>query len=482
MVIYVLLISMIALLVLSYVISKRDIFNPSCVVCASFVISVLACIFNIEYWGVDLRWDTFGYIAGGMLIFVLTAAFVETFAEKVTIKKQLADVVPSVSLSNYEPRREIQTPVVWIMIIVSVFVGFFFLREAFNVASIIGADMSDWNSIMAVFRHDQFATDRGMPMWMFRVHNFIVILAYPAVFCIIRDILEKRRVRVSMVVLLLVCVIISFFRGGRAHGILLIPAAAVITSAILWHRKHGWSQRIPLKVIGVTLLAFLGVLLIFYATSEFVGRETGLDLFRYITFYAGGNIMGMDLFLSSPPPTSDIWGRETFSGLITALGRILNNPEWQAIRYEMQGEFRFAPTGRNIGNTFPVFRLFLADFGFFGFVILTIITSAILTGLYISVRNRKSRDPLEMDFLTMFYVTCFSLSILTPPLTRTPLFFTNPAHLTNHVFLFFAVYVFERLRFSFNGELTAKSKYIKCGIRGIPKSEVKNESFRYLIN
>jgi oligosaccharide repeat unit polymerase len=241
------------------------------------------------------------------------------------------------------------------------------------------------------------------------------------------------------------------------------PGAAVAYFVVLWHRKNGWHKQFPLKFIIIVLVAIVALLSAFYSIGTFVGRSTAnFDPLYYITFYTGGNILLMDLYLRDPLPQSEIWGMETFVHPINSLGRMLNITEWQ---YSPAREFRTSSTGVNVGNVYPIFRSFLADFGFIGFVFMTIITAVILTGIYKAVKNKKTTDLLSMDFITLFYGMMFSDMMryaLNPGIMRN--FFDIRRMLT----LAFYILLFEHLRFSYHSatrQTLSRSKHSKPKLR-----------------
>lgn len=442
---------MIGLLWLSYTGVKGDLFHPSCVICASFAISIFCCIYNVTYWDVDLSWSTYGYIIGGTLIYVLTSFLIEQLSLAKSVKSRIFTYKPS-RMNSYVIKSypDIQEPIIWIMIAVVIFVGCFYLAQVFSVAGQLGSSLSDWNHVMATFRRNSiFGVDINrvsLNRWISWIHDYAVLLAYPASFCLARDLLEKKSVRSSMLILVLSCGFVSMFEASRITALVGIPLATAIYYVILWHRKNGWHRNISPRILARFLVVFIIVLFIFFLTGSFVGRNMeGWGGIYYITYYLGGNIIAMDLYLKNPIPPIGFWGAETFYGFYTSIGKAFNISE---LKFYNISEFRYSDSGKLIGNLYPIYRRFLADFGMTGFVIGTILLSVLLTKLYIAIRKKKADDSMEMDLLTLWYGQCFlSIAMVTmvPSITAR---FTTFGALKDLLFFIVAIFVFNRLRFT----------------------------------
>ena len=174
--------------------------------------------------------------------------------------------------------------------------------------------------------------------------------------------------------LLLIPIIIYLISGVLSSGrmyILQYSGGAVMCFYILWHRKYGWNKFIGFKFIGWIIFAFVGVLLIFTAMRRIVGRGIEFDPLYYITLYGGQSIACLELFLKDMPPKSNIWGKETFNGIINFIGKVSGNNNF---RYVSHKEFRYS-NGILLGNVYTAFRRYYYDFGYWGVAILTAIAS-----------------------------------------------------------------------------------------------------------
>ena len=73
MLIYALAAILFLLMIVNLVIMQGDWFSPVVILPASFLFSTLCAMYNIKEWGINLGWQTFWTIAGGLMVFTVAS-------------------------------------------------------------------------------------------------------------------------------------------------------------------------------------------------------------------------------------------------------------------------------------------------------------------------------------------------------------------------------------------------------------------------
>lgn len=91
MVIYLLLFTLVIQFIICYYLFNKDLFSPSAILSEVFILSTLACIYNIEKWGVNLHYSTYFVITGGNLIFIIISYIIHLLfsKKKKSLKKKI---------------------------------------------------------------------------------------------------------------------------------------------------------------------------------------------------------------------------------------------------------------------------------------------------------------------------------------------------------------------------------------------------------
>ena len=415
MVIYWLLLTLIVMIVICYFIFKKDIMAPPFVACSGFAFSVLCCIYNIEYWAVDLHWITYGVIVGGLSVFIISAGIVYAIFDALNKK--------SVSQSNGEKIRQSQLlkPIniyplnLLIFLIFSIIILALYYSAVMQMVTSHGGTGS-WNELMHTYRNVSSYNllnleEQISPIirWSFQI---IVLGGYVCLYIMINNFVINHKVEVVLVLVVVFSLASSLLTAGRTDLIRFF-VITIVVYYFLWRKKVGWALKFKLKNSLTILIAILLSLGSFVAVRTIVGRSGYSDPVYYITFYAGGPLQLLDMYLQNPLPAHDIWGYETFYGINRFIGDWFNVSKY---KYLVHKEFRHI-YGVNIGNVYTAFRSYVRDFGYVGMIILTSIFSSFFA-IYHNILRRRQLFPLEqkkkfpIDIPLLIYAYLFIVVVI----------------------------------------------------------------------
>lgn len=241
--------------------------------------------------------------------------------------------------------------------------------------------------------------DELMPRIITWGYLFITSTGFVWIYILINNILVSKKVNLLLYVECALCFLLSLLSAGRIQLIQYVVAMVSIYY-ILFNRKSGWKVNIGFKIIMKIIIGICLILSLFSGLRSFVGRTSKQDPISYVTTYVGGSINLLDMFLQDKPTKSDIWGKETFYEVNKFIGRKLDKPN---LIYVGHKEFRYA-NGVSIGNVYTAFRNYIYDFGYIGFVFLTMISSLVFSVIYNILKRKKINQGIDTLLLMYSYL------------------------------------------------------------------------------
>lgn len=400
MVIYYLLLTLIILLLISFVIFKKDIMAPAFILCATFILSTLFTIYNIDTWSINLQWSTYKIVISGVCIFIIVAFTFNTFFDFIKKKpNKVLNLDSSIDVKYKEIR--VQNYKLIFFIVFALLVSLLYVREVMQIAEAYGG--GTWTEKMKIYRDNVsygiLDEDESIPVLINQSYQAVTLMGFIFIYIAINNYLVNKKISKLLLITIIVAFASSFLSAGRLD-LVRYPVAALTIYYVLWNRQFSWKKHIGFKFIVKALLLMLLIFVAFVLLKGVVGRIDDRDPFYYISYYLGGPIYNLDLFLKNPPPFSNIWGKETFFGINNFLGGILNNSD---LRYIVHKEFRFS-NGLSTGNVYTLFRSYIYDFGYSGLLILTSTFSAIFAIFYNMVKIKKNNGNFDFSLLVYSYL------------------------------------------------------------------------------
>lgn len=382
---YILLFLLIVLFGIMYFFS-RDIFSPSCVLCESYIISIISGIIhsNMLGWEFNISLNTFGICFVGIAFFELSYSITYYMQKKILIKNNIKTRRFALHSIDISPTKI--SILICIQIIILILYVYYFVK---NIGSLSIATITE---TMMSYRTSYYFDNNvnsmiAIPGFVTQMTKISRVISY---FCIYIFILNKlnsddRKTRNRL--LLIPCLIyipIVLLSGGRYYVIMFFISAFIIWSIL---NKMLNNKQVLLKNFIKVVGSILFVLLFFSATRTLVGRTSTTGIIEYITGYFGRNIKMLDMYINDPISQSNIWGRETFY----SLNRILYKLGIVKEKYTIYLEFRNL-NGISMGNTYTAFRCMYNDFGMLGVIVLQTVEGIVFSLIYNVITLKKTNN------------------------------------------------------------------------------------------
>lgn len=402
--IFLLLAGLILELIYCYYVFGKDLFSPSAILCEVFILSTIACIFNIDVWGVNLGVDTLAVILGGNAVFIIASTIVHlVFSKKNENKK----------IERGEELNYINIKLA-ILILVAIAYLVFSVIYAKTVISILGTlDYSgDMANAMAIYRSETFSGGVSLPIWLVRMDVVLGIGIYVLMYVFINNIIVDRKKKSNYLLLVAVVayLISSVFTAQRTTILLAFIFALFVTYTLL-NRKYRFVQRLNAKYVFRGVIILVAFLALFGATRGLFGRQGEMSPFDNVTYYTGNSIESLDLFIKSPLESRQ-FGEETFRQFRVYLSEYGLAEETTMRTANL--EFRQDANGNRAGNVYTGYRYYIHDFGYGSMMLFQVLTALFYGVWYEKLRHRELKKNIDLSYILFawFVLELFRFSLM----------------------------------------------------------------------
>lgn len=371
---------------LTFIISETDIISPPVLVTAGFLISGLFALFLVgPLWSGELSVDTLFVYTVGISAFLV--GYYVIYSVVGGKSKHHSTVYEEICLGNI---------FIVFYIITSVMIGYLYYRTIIGIVGNYGT----WTEIMARYRlrsayGNTIQATASIPGYISVSRMFLQSGAYVLTYVLAQNWVVKRKVDKRIIIALLVDIVASMIAAQRLD-VVRIPIA-FMTFYFIIKKKSGdmvssEKTRLYIRYVALGII----VLAAFAGVKSVVGRNASdIDVISYLSKYIGGPIPLFDDFLKNPIRNKSVLGMESFWGIYNVLYSLTGNENFL---YDYTLEFRTI-SGTNMGNVYSAFRMYYADFGFAGVVILPLVMGGIFAVLYSSVLQSSGRSRLSIKFI-----------------------------------------------------------------------------------
>ena len=397
--IFVLLIGLLIQLAICYKVFNKDIFSPSAIISEVFIISTLACIYNIEEWGVSLSGKTVLVILGGNLIFILTSAIIHKFFNK-KYKKEPNNITA-------KKLSKIKIPIITLLITTILYILFsiVFIRIATSLISTFNQTTINETSVaMQMYRKEMMENNIALPGWLATTSSIFEAGVYVIIYILINNLIVDRKDKKN--ILLLICIVtylISSAFTAQRTTILIAFLYSLFVTYFLINRQFNISKKINGKFIRRGLIIVIIFLSLFGVTRGIFGRSTKNTTIESLTYYMGNSIESLDLFIEKPTERN-IPGEELFNVYYQVLSKygLAETPK------SVNLEYRRNKNGGIAGNIYTAYRYYIHDFGYGSIIIFQIII-AIICGIWYEKLIRRDLIGIDYSFIIYSWMIAYSL-------------------------------------------------------------------------
>lgn len=397
---YILIIVFLVLLIINYIGSGFDFFNPAFIFIFMNLLSALVCAVAVRVYEYELHLNTVLVLSCGGIVFTMVNLFVMFFTKHKRKARALG-----VYGSRLTPIR-IRSYWIVIFIIFELIVAYATMRYVMNVVKAFEGSSYDfatsigrYNSIVKNYGEDLRGLEvKSGPIYKYGWPLCRLLCVFLGAILINNYILSKKA-SLLLVTATLLPVIISFFTGSRTTAFRFLTA--FIAEYILIYRNYVGSYkkgntRILRRLIIIMIPAIVGLAF----TINLIGRATTKNTFEYFVAYLGGPFINLDIYLQNPYHSS-FFGQETFQRLYSFVGSRFGI---DFLRYDLNLPYN-TWHGVYLGNVYTMYFMFIEDFGYLGIVPLTAVVALFYTCWYSRLMNlRASRSVIRPLLLVYAYL------------------------------------------------------------------------------
>ena len=352
--IYLLSLTLIIILILSYYTNEKDIITPSFIFTLSFAFSSIWAVAYADIWNLNtFHKDTYFVITGGVLLFVIVSLLVKGIF---SIKNQQKDI------EIHEIKIDLIVKI--ICIIFEIITIYLCLTTLLNV---VGGSLD--NIFESINKYDQVSKFSDEFIGIGRLPSLFQIatnaLSYWYIYIIINNYLVNKKIDFVSCIVVLLGMVASMTTGGRnaaINMILSIPAIAIILA-----KKKNNHQKLKLDFKTKFLIVVIPIIVLisFPRLTALVGREVKQDNMYYLAIYCGAEIKNLDIYIQDNINNNLIIKQknQTFRHLINWIGPKLGYFE----PYKLYLPFR-SVNGYGLGNVYTTFYFYIMDYGYIGIV------------------------------------------------------------------------------------------------------------------
>lgn len=388
-----LLILLVFLLIVSYTFSK-NIFSPSFIFCAIFIMTVSFANYAADGWQFQLSKKGFIVLLCGIISFVIASLVVTHLMEK---QKRL--FYHDSSLANVSEVCIFRSALIPFFIIFLVMAFYYY----FSLCRITGVSGTD---VASAFRNMSRADGIEMSTIGRWLLNILRGMSTTIVVILVNNYFSKSFLKYHGIILtafVLIYMLLTLFSGERT-SIIRIIGVAVLSFGVCWKRKNP-KKIFPIKYLVLGVFLFIGILYGFSAIRYFVGRSSQLDFVDYLAFYFGSPIYNLDYGVNNPAYIVGNKGH-TFLGITNNLARLGIG--------EITSVHRMNITSSTLhiffGNTYTCLFDYYADFGLIGVIVLMAFFGGFITYLYCSALYAKKLNIYRTAIYSFFGTTVFFVS------------------------------------------------------------------------
>lgn len=382
---------------------KGDIFEPSLVFSATFLVQALLSLLALTYLRLTFHSEVLSILLFSGLIFTLFTIYFKSRNDKLYPLNKTGVVTSQVDY------LEISS---WVaMIMIGLMLYDVVLRRQFLIdfARALGMSNSTLSEKIALYdKTIKFDPRRYRSVGLnpSRLDNFLNIISYAYTYVIAyivaNNVALKKRPKIVDILTLLVFSYLSYLGGGRS-GLFRLATFMMMVFYVVSQKQRG-RFNLNYKMLKRVFLGAVLAVVLFLASISLFGRTSTYNPFHYLYIYLGAPLYNLDVFIQTHdiPIQQPFWGQQTFNNLYKfiwpRIGIETIPMDLPFVRYNWQ---------YGLGNVYTTYYQFLYDFGFIGMVPLISFIAWYYTGFYHQIKV-KPLVAKRIDFRLFIYAYLFN--------------------------------------------------------------------------
>ncbi|WP_236892285.1 O-antigen polymerase [Clostridium beijerinckii] len=374
--------------IVNYILVNRDICAPSSLFCLSFLVCSFFTTLFSKKWGVNLEVKTYAVIVCGVLVFCITSFFINMIFRPFKYKNTNTT---SNSIKRYK--------LIFLLVFQLVSYILIFMNEKQLVMQYGHSNSGSISDIIYGFRALVLDNKADLNPIISLIRRICNTSAYIWGFLISEKLVNKIEYKKNVLILLYINFIVSLLGNmldGQRGNTIAIILSTTMMAYIMWNRKNNNRKKIKIKSIIKILILFCMILLVFQGIGTLLGRISyGNTLIDYIGIYIGAEIANLNIVIQSGITTNDLFGRLTFHSIYLMLGVDTAGVEGIGFQYS---------NGYQLGNVYTVFKDYLLDFGYIGYLLPVCFISLFSTIFYLKIKNRANYKNIDIGLIILSQV------------------------------------------------------------------------------
>lgn len=319
-------------------------------------------------------------MTAGIIILGVTALyFGEKFSRKLRFKISNKD--KTIDLENYEhkPIRIdfLKTLICILFVIITILLIFTNMKQLTGESS-ISTVINSYRSSSEIFNNEAAIQNIKINTLYMIMYRMCEIIGLIYIYIIIRNKLAKYKNNPSSIILIILCILLTFLLSGRS-GFMRYLIEALVIWLILYRKKK------PLKIVKfvrIMIKAAIIILPLFYLILPLLGRSTSATWWDYLSFYVGSPIASFDVLIEKGLAHSQNFGALTLKGMQGILSKIGLYNSYS----NYASKWVYFKTGLS-SNVFTSMYAPFVDFGLSGVIICQFLFGYIFTKLYLNAKE-----------------------------------------------------------------------------------------------
>lgn len=385
---------------ISYILSKRDIFSPPVVLSGIFIISIAIAILNLDLWNFDMGERTFWAVFLGICFFCIGFFCIYFLKQKMTYNlKETKLILGDIYIKRYK---------LILFFMVQLLTLWLFYKD-FSMIVFNSGGANSLSEAILLFRVNTIINNNEAGTISSLVSNLLTlckISTYFFSYCFWYEYFIFRKKNFIYLIFFIIPITISLLEGGR-EGVVVIILTFFIIMYLLWLINNNWKKVVSLKLFLMISSILILFLILFSSVGLYIlGRNEQFEkslnitenIFRQISIYVGAPLKLLDMYMYTDYSMNNLTGgMSTFRNIYIFLGKYFNINEW-IVPISFGGEFRI-DNGQLLGNVYTMFRPYIQDFGYIGLIILTILMGLIMGYMYFLIRYKQSFNIINFNIV-----------------------------------------------------------------------------------
>ena len=401
---YILLIGEIIILCFSYIIF-RDLLSPTFDISFVFFVATLIIIPFQTRWNIKYNIKAVLLLLSGLGVFFFVESIVFLINQKREKQRELS--LEQAILIRVSPFYQVIFVLILLVTILFLWKEVMRIGTAWSYYGMNSYIMKNYrNRVVYGYDSVNFVTSQLM--------KISTAIGYASAFVLMNNFIVGGKEQLKKNYGLLISIILLFIlqlENSTRGSIINFAIYIVVIYYIKTRWLRGWDQKTNYKIIKVIVISLISVIIVFFGSRSFIGRDTTENFFDNAARYYGGSIQLFNLYVENPTARSKYWGTETFTGIYQSLYKI------GLVEYRPIIALEVRNLGTYTGNVYTIFRRPLHDFGIFGmFIFIAIIASMFICAYYNIIRSPQKSN-LKLIIYAYFYhwimqavIDCYSFN------------------------------------------------------------------------